>query len=136
MKPGFSLMNKSAYLVGFVHLMEYHIFVLLFVLIYLAGCKCQVDEHLEQDISIRNKKYCGSHLAETLATICQGKYNTMKPAHRRKNIPSPERTYFSAMATTLLENLGKNRRRRGVYNECCEKSCSREELSLYCAANR
>lgn len=21
----------------------------------------------------------------------------------------------------------------GVYNECCEKSCSREELSSYCA---
>lgn len=38
-----------------------------------------------------------------------------------------------AEATAMISNF-RRRRKRGVYNECCEKPCSRDELFSYCAA--
>lgn len=38
-------------------------------------------------------------------------------------------------ANSLVGNYRRRKRYgHGVYNECCEKSCSREELSSYCAS--
>lgn len=36
-------------------------------------------------------------------------------------------------ATAMIGSYTR-RKRHGVYNECCQKSCTEEELSWYCAA--
>lgn len=35
---------------------------------------------------------------------------------------------------TILSTSDRKRRRRGIYNECCEKPCTEEHLRLYCAS--
>ncbi|XP_056648408.1 bombyxin F-1 [Diorhabda sublineata] len=97
-----------------------------------------------------SQKYCGGQIGKALSTICKGNYNTIKritkiprpvyiddmysdmPAARGESLEFPFQT--KAEATSLL---GKRRRKRtGVYTECCEKSCTREELSSYCAQGK
>lgn len=41
--------------------------------------------------------------------------------------------YISKNTATSLITQFRRRRKRGVYNECCEKACSYEELFSYCA---
>lgn len=36
---------------------------------------------------------------------------------------------------SILSNSDRKRRRRGIYNECCEKPCTEEHLRLYCASD-
>lgn len=45
----------------------------------------------------------------------------------------PFRKKFEATAM-IGRYTRKKRYAHGVYNECCQKSCTREELSSYCAA--
>nr|UES72910.1 insulin-like protein 6 [Carausius morosus] len=62
---------------------------------------------------------CGSHLADLLAAVCQGRgYNN--PLHH--DTPAPP----------LLAGEGATRVRRGVVDECCKKSCSYSTLQQYC----
>uniref|UniRef100_A0AB74UIV6 Insulin like peptide 1 n=1 Tax=Euwallacea interjectus TaxID=321055 RepID=A0AB74UIV6_9CUCU len=85
------------------------------------------------------KVYCGRHLMDTLTTVCQGNYHTVRPVtiSRRSRTTSTHKKY--AVTNPLLQSLpqttpldGKLRRRRGVYNECCERACTFEVLRTYC----
>lgn len=57
-------------------------------------------------------------------------YSDMPVQQYRPEYPFQDRQE----ATSMLGNYGRKRRRRGVYNECCEKSCSKDQLLMYCAA--
>lgn len=41
--------------------------------------------------------------------------------------------FISKNTATSLITQFRRRRKRGVYNECCEKACTYEELMSYCA---
>lgn len=41
--------------------------------------------------------------------------------------------FISKSTATNLMTQFRRRRKRGVYNECCEKACTYEELMSYCA---
>nr|CAH7713178.1 unnamed protein product [Callosobruchus chinensis] len=119
---------------------------ILIIGISICVVYCQLDE-VQQVLKTSNRKYCGSHLAQALSAICRGNYNTlykMNPyTKRHAHFESSENTedvqfpFQKRPDASLLSNYARRRKRgagKGVYNECCEKSCSREELSSYCAA--
>ncbi|KAL1509753.1 hypothetical protein ABEB36_004441 [Hypothenemus hampei] len=70
------------------------------------------------------KVYCGAKLADTLQSLCKGNYQTLRPVYRGRH-------WRSADDSTPSRS---RRRNRGVFNECCEKPCSQQELSMYCGA--
>ena len=102
--------------------------------------------------------YCGSRLSEALKLMCNGHYNSYfkvkkqpgtfedrnsyrvgrvkqlveqywsPPAQMAPLAPLPFRERLRAAA--LLE--GRPRFRRGVFDECCSKSCTMDELMSYC----
>ncbi|CAH1983925.1 unnamed protein product [Acanthoscelides obtectus] len=120
------------------------------VIVAISTCVvlCQIEE-VQQVLKTSSRKYCGSHLAQALSAICRGNYNTLRknnPYTKRhaqfessETMDDPEYPFKKRADASLLSNYAKRRKRgagKGVYNECCEKSCSREELSSYCAASR
>ncbi|XP_076293279.1 insulin-like peptide 2 isoform X2 [Lasioglossum baleicum] len=72
------------------------------------------------------RKYCGRELSSILQIICGSDYN---PRFKKSNQEmDPYKTVENA------KNMLKTRRnRRGIYEECCVKSCTTEELKSYCA---
>ncbi|KAJ8919307.1 hypothetical protein NQ315_003891 [Exocentrus adspersus] len=118
----------------------------LFIATILLGL---TDGQSDIGETFRTKKYCGSHLSQALSAICKGNYNSLfkkQEVYQKKSYWDPQ--YPSGMpqdgqafpfqsrsqATSVMSNYRRRRRQiHGVYNECCEKSCSREELSAYCA---
>ncbi|CAH0560670.1 unnamed protein product [Brassicogethes aeneus] len=125
--------------------MEFRYGLLLTVFIF-GITNCQLDD-IEEMFSRR--KYCGENLSRILSTICQGKYNTLiKKDYYKKTFDAdyqsddpgpapatqpyrPSYALTRESANSMLSRAG-TRRKRGVYNECCEKSCSRDELTSYC----
>nr|BBI47309.1 insulin-like peptide 2 [Gnatocerus cornutus] len=111
----------------------------------LAGL-CSIDADEMSDFNSK-KVYCGRHLSQTLSAVCKGKYNTLNKKYETKpesfgsgsqgqfitDLGFPYQT--KASASTLMTNF-RRRRRRGVFNECCEKPCSQEELKTYCGSRR
>ncbi|KAJ8948917.1 hypothetical protein NQ318_020504 [Aromia moschata] len=134
-------------------MMEFRYGFLLATTFLIGQIYAQTDE-LQYDM-LRAKRYCGSNLAQALSTICRGNYNTI---HKKQESHTKQlyqkKSYWEEQYAADLQNdnlayplqkrsiatslMGNSRRRkrmtRGVYNECCEKSCSREELSSYCAS--
>ncbi|CAG9823144.1 unnamed protein product [Phaedon cochleariae] len=124
-------------------------FSLLLIPLLLGTILCQLDD-LQKQISKQQEKqrYCGSYLATALSTVCKGKYyNTMHKKTeckyysnneiRKSDMPMDYPFQERATATSLMGKGGTYRRNKryghGVYNECCEKSCTHEELEGYCA---
>ncbi|KAG5893916.1 hypothetical protein JTB14_014524 [Gonioctena quinquepunctata] len=137
--------------------MELRFSVLLITLIIIEATNCDLD-YQQQTIQLQRdlyrtperRTYCGTHLAQALSTICKGNYNTLikKNNYYRRardtsgsmsDMPSEDPGYPYQKKSEATNLMGGTKRRkrysRGVYNECCEKSCTREELSTYCAAS-
>ncbi|KAH8317012.1 hypothetical protein KR074_008873, partial [Drosophila pseudoananassae] len=88
-----------------------------------------------------NMILCGQELPEALNRICQYGYNqkfkrTFDLTHL--NAIEDEGLEESSLLWRMLgessNQLMKTRRRRlGIFDECCRKPCSRNELLRYCA---
>ncbi|XP_016966427.1 probable insulin-like peptide 1 [Drosophila biarmipes] len=98
-----------------------------------------------------NHKLCGPALSDAMDVVCAHGYNSLPQKRRFLPSASDEEDnvwqslagagfVFSPLLTNLYgsEVLIKTRRHRrhlttgGVYDECCVKSCTYEELSAYC----
>lgn len=103
---------------------KWFILVLLLVLISVES----------REINSQEKQYCGTRLSEMLAFVCKGKYNTLfqDPNRTRRHIPSGFPFKTKENTFTFLKTL---RRKRGVSDECCAKSCTLNELTAYCQKN-
>ncbi|XP_053955435.1 probable insulin-like peptide 1 [Anastrepha ludens] len=88
---------------------------------------------------------CGPALDSVLDTICENGFNTkfkksMEWDHHGNNELEDELPFRFAASPFLanfhggqVDTLAKTRRRReGVYDECCRKSCTYSELFSYC----
>ncbi|RZC34625.1 Insulin domain containing protein [Asbolus verrucosus] len=120
-------------------------YVFVVVATVLAGLhSCQMEEAFRGQNS--KKIYCGKHLSQTLSAVCKGNYNTLTKktdiydtwdaqytADGQRGLDFPYRSKVNARS--LITHYGR-RRRRGVFNECCEKPCSHEELSSYCGSRK
>ncbi|CAK1585868.1 unnamed protein product [Parnassius mnemosyne] len=72
---------------------------------------------------------CGRRLAETLAMVCDS--GTMM----KKSVSNSIQEYkygWQWLAPRVAHSFGQPRGKRGIVSECCEKSCSLEELLTYC----
>ncbi|XP_031622182.1 bombyxin B-1 homolog isoform X1 [Contarinia nasturtii] len=101
------------------------------------------------------KKLCGRMLVDALALICNNEYETI--IHPSKRSDELFEEYYSDQPSPLIDDLPVNyqtyaylsklvpdapelrsrvRRewvaRRGVYDECCRKPCTVQELKSYC----
>ncbi|XP_058831026.1 LIRP-like [Topomyia yanbarensis] len=91
---------------------------------------------------ITRSRYCGRKLTETLAMLCQGRYPMMSH-HRSEYLSDQPHLPVEVEVATLPDSgahgfpysrsKGHRRvRRAGIYDECCKKSCSYNELRSYC----
>lgn len=100
------------------------------------------------------KRFCGRHLTESLALICNGEYETIIHPSKRSDetfdedayndqpqlfddLPSHFQTYAYLSKLVPDEALRSRVRREwiariGVYDECCRKACTYNELRKYC----
>ncbi|XP_026467393.1 LIRP-like [Ctenocephalides felis] len=103
-------------------------------------------EHYNYNLRSMPKKFCGRILADTLSIVCEGNYN----GHMNKKSGRPEDDRFNSDDYLSFEQqldeptfpfrsrsnamrLKFRRTVRGITNECCEKSCTYNELRSYCA---
>ncbi|RZC41225.1 LIRP [Asbolus verrucosus] len=99
---------------------------------------------------LMNKRdiYCGPKLTETLALVCQGKYNSpskksitdLMAYNEYDELFPSESDEDSQLDFPFLQKETANsflpirlRRKVGIVDECCKKPCSIRHLSLYCA---
>lgn len=106
---------------------------------FISASYCQTDM-----LKYTKRKYCGDNLSKTLSIVCKGNYNTLTKKSdviEKKGYWSPifnpeyEETRFPFTRKSRAVSMMKfyqRRRKRGVFNECCEKACSHRELSYYC----
>ncbi|XP_055613679.1 bombyxin G-1-like isoform X2 [Uranotaenia lowii] len=89
---------------------------------------------------ITRSRYCGRKLTETLALLCNGRY-PMMGHHRTEYLSDQPQQPVQVEVATLPENgshsysrskAHRRVRRGGIYDECCKKSCSYNELRSYC----
>lgn len=80
--------------------------------------------------------YCGSRLSDALKFMCNGQYNSY---FKTKKTPPPEEYWAPPVQLPFRERLraaafleSRTRFTRGVYDECCSKSCTIDELMSYC----
>ncbi|XP_034249586.1 LIRP-like isoform X2 [Thrips palmi] len=83
--------------------------------------------------------YCGSRLSDALKFLCNGQYNSY---FKTNKTPPPEEYWAPPVqlpfrdrlrAASLLESRTQRTRvTRGVFDECCSKSCTIDELMAYC----
>lgn len=99
-----------------------------------------------------SKRFCGKMITDSLALICDGEYETIVPMEKRSdesfdeyndqpaalNLPAKYQSYpyLAKIAPDTAAVRSRVRRdwisRRGVYDECCRKPCSVQELRSYC----
>ncbi|XP_066999137.1 LIRP isoform X2 [Anabrus simplex] len=125
--------------------------ICLRLLVLTAVCLCTLTQ-AQSDLFQINKrnsgKYCGRNLSNALQALCNGVYNTMfKKSDKDSEMddgywipapPVPEEPLFpfsSRVNSAQLVSGSFRRQTRGVYDECCRKSCTLKELSSYCGAN-
>ncbi|XP_015188910.1 PREDICTED: LIRP-like [Polistes dominula] len=88
-------------------------------------------------------KYCGQNLSNALGLLCDGVYNSMfkKSGQEMEIADYPfgfDDSYPFRSAVTANAMMGRfagrrfRRESRGVYDECCVKPCSIQELATYC----
>lgn len=116
----------------------------------LAAAAAPRDPRTYARYSVSSGVYCGSRLSDALKFMCNGQYNsyfkTKKTDQssqyrgRRETVAGAEEEYWTPppalpfrdrlRAAALLEN--HRRVTRGVFDECCSKSCTIDELMNYC----
>lgn len=80
--------------------------------------------------------YCGSRLSDALKFLCNGQYNSY---FKTNKTPPPEEYWAPPVQLPFRERLraaafleSRTRFTRGVFDECCSKSCTIDELMAYC----
>ncbi|CAM1154164.1 Uncharacterised protein g11096 [Pycnogonum litorale] len=90
--------------------------------------------------STRRQSFCGDNLATVIYLVCGGIYNTpaSKKSYRNdlwwpdENDDEDYNLFLTEKdAMSLLKN-SHQRRKRGVYEECCRKQCTTKEIKGYC----
>ncbi|CAH1370290.1 hypothetical protein MTP99_011849 [Tenebrio molitor] len=128
------------------------VFVVVVATVLAALHTCTAEDVATIRGSQNNKKiYCGTRLSETLSAVCKGNYNTLNKKsdiyslsksnvwggrHSSDSYRPLDYPYRSKASASSLITTFRQRRRRGVFNECCEKPCSHEELSSYCGNSK
>ncbi|XP_055621729.1 bombyxin A-1 homolog [Toxorhynchites rutilus septentrionalis] len=109
----------------------------------IAAAAASNDAHNSEDFiqHLTRSRYCGRRLTETLMVLCQGRYPMM--GHHRSDYADEPQPSVDFEETTQPENhkqgfpysrssAHRRVRRSGIYDECCKKSCSYNELRSYC----
>ncbi|XP_075215749.1 LIRP-like [Lycorma delicatula] len=117
--------------------------LLIVCMVYLDFVQAQTD--LFQMFDKReNGKYCGKNLVAALQLICNGVYNSMfkKSSYSDEinnedwimntDIENVQYPFKSRASATALMPGTFHGRTRGIYDECCRKSCSVREMAGYC----
>ncbi|XP_076160367.1 insulin-like peptide 2 [Ptiloglossa arizonensis] len=124
----------------------YRLYVLVSLILVIAILMPETEHvqstvfqyRLKRQTEDERRKYCGGSLSNTLRMICGSVYNS----RFKKNIPEMEIDY-NAFSNDMhpyksIENARKMLRFRrnslGIYQECCLKSCSTQELRSYCGS--
>ncbi|KAG8225997.1 hypothetical protein J437_LFUL003056 [Ladona fulva] len=117
-------------------------FTLCSCLFLVANCQQDMMSMGEKRSS---SKFCGTNLSNALQLVCNGIYNPMfkKSPPGEFADPDNESPYWlppleeiqfpfrpKASAKVLIGSF--RRQKRGVYDECCRKSCTVNELTSYC----
>ncbi|XP_069696371.1 LIRP-like isoform X2 [Periplaneta americana] len=116
-----------------------------------ALCLCtlaQAQSDLFQFADKRNtNKYCGRNLANMLQLVCNGNYYPMFKKSSQdvddmndsgfwiqsQPVQEPQLQFpFRSRTSASLIPDSFRRRTRGVYDECCRKSCTVQEMASYC----
>ncbi|XP_076240736.1 insulin-like peptide 2 [Calliopsis andreniformis] len=99
--------------------------------VYQYGQKRQVNEV---------RQYCGKSLSSSLQIICDSRYN---PRFKKSNQEMEVDDYMLSnhlIPYKTVENAKKmlrfQRNPRGIYEECCLRPCSTDELRSYCGGSR
>ncbi|CAK9833458.1 unnamed protein product [Anthophora retusa] len=84
------------------------------------------------------RKYCGVDLSSQLQNICAGVYNSrVKKSNQEMEMDDYMAYNYDLYPYKSIENARRMLRFRrdsqGIHEECCLKSCSKEELRSYCA---
>ncbi|XP_075232465.1 LIRP-like [Lycorma delicatula] len=77
-------------------------------------------------------KYCGKNLVAALQLICNGVYNSMFKKSSYSDMENVQYPFKCCANVTALMPGTFRRRTRGIYDECCRKSCSVREMAGYC----
>ncbi|XP_077292780.1 LIRP-like [Arctopsyche grandis] len=107
----------------------------------------------------QRRKFCGSFLANTLSLVCRGRYNEWLNNSKKdvafgemsgddyayeQSQEEPSWPFLSQQNAASFLGTGSGgssggriayghyRYRRGIYDECCKKTCSLKELQNYC----
>ncbi|XP_014214291.1 probable insulin-like peptide 3 [Copidosoma floridanum] len=120
--------------------------IVVIVALMMTQTICRPDAYLSyKDKRLGADKYCGHKIPDTLSVVCKGAYNSMFKKDGNQAGSDDYQYYDDGMpfrrrndATNLLARLAYRRSRRqdqsnGIYNECCLKPCTIDELLSYCA---
>ncbi|XP_017842098.1 probable insulin-like peptide 3 isoform X2 [Drosophila busckii] len=81
---------------------------------------------------------CGDKVPDVLASVCEGNYNS-KMKRNYDAAPELDSSYLlrRLLGDSIQFQLKTRRRKRyGIKEECCLKSCTQTELSAYCQADQ
>ncbi|XP_076390242.1 insulin-like peptide 2 [Megachile rotundata] len=84
------------------------------------------------------RQYCGESLSNTLGMICDSVYNSRFKKSNQEMEMNDYAFNYDIHPYKSIKNARKmlrfRRHSRGIYEECCVKSCSTEELRSYCGS--
>ncbi|XP_015434147.1 PREDICTED: LIRP-like [Dufourea novaeangliae] len=98
----------------------------------------QSRQNRQADVRQEPRQYCGRSLSSTLQMICGGVYNSRFKKSNQEMVMDGYAFINDLHPYKSIENARKmlrfRRNSRGVYEECCLKMCSTEELRSYCGS--
>ncbi|XP_063382014.1 bombyxin-related peptide B-like [Cydia fagiglandana] len=101
-----------------------------FQVLLVLACLCLVNAD--------DQRYCGRHLSQTLRDLCpyissgMVKRSPQYGFQTSRNTLEPWKPDFWPWLVQAPQVLHGSRRKRQVVSECCDKSCSVDELLTYC----
>ncbi|XP_066591752.1 LIRP-like isoform X2 [Prorops nasuta] len=111
--------------------------VLVIILADLGHAQVDIFQYAQKRPQNTVTKYCGIKLSNALHMVCNGMYNQMFKKSGQE-LESRDYGYVAQLsperANAMLSRFAGRFRResRGVYDECCVKACTTDELRSYC----
>ncbi|KAK2580605.1 hypothetical protein KPH14_007723 [Odynerus spinipes] len=118
------------------------------ILVELGSTQSGMFPYEDKRQSLTLHKYCGKNLSNALRLLCDGVYNSMFKKSGQDLVGLEmemddypfgyDESYPFRSAVTANAMMGRfagrrfRRESRGVYDECCAKACSIQELTSYC----